>query len=149
MEFDASLSGKISDIIRSYFQINSKNSEFNTCIHCLYNAKGIKNLSFLSRPKYLLIHFKGDVIKNKILDDKLDFYNECFPNTDNIGPKKYFLFAFIAIDNVNYDYNAFIKIGDEWYKYNAKNLMKAELYGSIIVQPCIVIYKGEEKKIIK
>ena len=77
LEFDASLSGKISDIIRSYFQINSKNSEFNTCIHCLYNAKGIKNLSFLSRPKYLLIHFKGDVIKNKILDDKLDFYNEC------------------------------------------------------------------------
>ena len=146
LEFDASLTGKISDIIMSYFQINSINSNYDTCIHCLYNVKGIKNLSFLARPKYLLIYFKGDVITNKILDDKLDFNNECFPNTDNIGPKQYSLFAFIKKNNLNYDYNAFIKIGAKWYIYNAKNLVKAELHGSITVQPYIVIYKGEEKK---
>ena len=143
LEFDASYSGKVSDMIIGYIKVNSINNNYLTCNHCLAQYIGIKNLSFLARPKYLMIYFKGKVMGEKTIDDKIDLSQYCFPNTNNIGPNKYSLFAFIKKSNITKEYNAFIKIGGIWYVYNTKKLVKSEVSDFIGVYPYIVVYKGE------
>ena len=143
LEFDASLSGKISDIIESYIKINSVNTISYTCPHCLANYMGIKNCAFLARPKYLTIYFKGKVMGDKTLDDKIDLSNFCFPPSNSIGPKKYSLFAFVKKNNANQDYYAYIKVGNDWFIYNTKKLVKSDVSVFIGVYPYIAIYKGD------
>ena len=143
LEFDASLTGKISDIIKSYIAINSINNDYFQCSNCLVNYKGIKSLAFLARPKYLMIYFKGKVMGDKTLDDTIDLSAFCFPNSNNIGPKKYSLFAFVKKNNVDSDYYAYIKGGNDWFIYNTKNLVKSDVSVFISVYPYIVVYKGE------
>ena len=143
LEFNASLSGKISDIIESYIKINSVNTNAYTCPHCLANYMGIKNLAFLARPKYLTIYFKGKIMGDKTLDDKIDLSNFCFPYSNDIGPKKYSLFAFVKKNNANQDYYAYIKEGNDWFIYNTKKLVKSDVSVFIGVYPYIAIYKGD------
>ena len=79
----------------------------------------------------------------KNLDNNIDITKYCFPNSQNMGPLKYSLFALVIKNNSDEKYNAFIKINNVWYFNNSKKLEKSGSSTFNNVYPFIVIYKGE------
>ena len=145
IEIEGFLSGNINERMETYFENNSNNADFEQCPHCFIDSIGVKNYSFLTRPKYLLIYFSGDEkeMEPKNLDNNIDITKYCFPNGQNMGPLKYSLFALVIKNNSDEKYNAFIKINNVWYFYNSKKLEKSGSSTFNNVYPFIVIYKGE------
>ncbi len=142
LEFDASKGGNISDFIYNYF-INNE-LIFNTCTSCRVNGPQTKTLSFLTRPKYLVIYFSGQTMYEKNLEDNIDLTEYSYPNMDNTGPKKYSLFAVIKRNNIDKkDFCAFIKEENNWYFYNAQKTEKT-IADFQKIYPYIAIYKGED-----
>ena len=143
-EIDASKTGNISTILFNNFKsFNINSGNFYNCPMCRTYNSSIKNLSFLSRPKYLLFYFNGRTIEDKNLDNIIDISPYCFPNNNYTGPTKYSLFAFVKMNNTNTDYYAFIKCNNIWFLYNTQKLEQSEVTEFVAVYPYIAIYKGE------
>ena len=143
-EIDASKTGNISTILFNNFKsFNINSGNFYNCPRCRTYNSSIKNLSFLSRPKYLLFYFNGRTIEDKNLDNIIDISPYCFPNNNYTGPTKYSLFAFVKMNNTNTDYYAFIKCNNIWFLYNTQKLEQSEVTEFVAVYPYIAIYKGE------
>ena len=145
IKLDGFLSGNISEMIDTYFENNCNSIDFYTCPYCYVDGKGVKNYLFLTRPRYLLINFTGDEneMEPKNLDNSINITQYCFPDSQNMGPMKYSLFAFVTKNKTNEKYNAFIKINNEWYSYNAKKMEKSAIQTFNDTYPFIVVYKGE------
>ena len=145
LEFDASISGDTSNLIHNYF--NKNEVFFNSCTKCLINAQPIKNIYFLTKPKYLVFYFNGKNMLEKNLDDKIDLTKYSYPSMDNNEPNIYTLFAVVKRDNTaDRNYCAFIKEQNDWYFYNAKQIKKCDMVFFECIFPYIVIYKGENLK---
>ena len=143
-EMDAKYTGNFSKILKDNFKkINTFTSTYYTCARCHMYNNSIKNISFLTRSKYLLFHFNGKVMGDKNLDNTIDISQYCFPNNNYTGPTKFSLFAFIKKNTANNNYYAFIKSNNNWFLYNAKRLEPSEVTEFYAVYPYIVIYKGE------
>ena len=142
LEIDASNPGNISNLIHNYF--NKNELAFYTCNKCTANGKQIKNLYFLTKPKYLIFYFHGKMMMEKNLDDKIDLTQYSYPNMNNNEPNIYSLFAVIKKDNiVNNNFCAFIKDQNIWYFYNAQKIEKCDFVCFESMYPYLVIYKGE------
>ena len=144
IEINASKTGNLSTILFNNFKnVNTSTNIFYNCFRCHCYFASIKNLSFLTRPKFLLFYFKGDNIEDKNLDNIIDISQYCFPSNNYTGPMKYSLFAFVKLNNTDSDYYAFIKANNIWYLYNTQKLEQSELTEFDAVYPYIAIYKGE------
>ena len=146
-EFNNFTSGILSDLIYSYFyNYNSNfnnNSNFYYCNQCLDNRTGIKSLSFLIRPKYLVFNCKGNQMTNIILNNDIDLMQFSYQNNNYSGPTHYTLFAYIEKNNITSNYYAFIKYNKLWYLYDNGKIEKVDKTNLVFVHPFIVIYKGE------
>ena len=142
-EFNDLMTGTISNLIYNYFYNYNNcfgaNNNYYPCNQCLTNRIGIKNLSFLMRPKYLTFSFNGNT--DIILDDNIDLSQYSYPNNTFTGPTHYSLFAFIEINNDNY--YAYIRINKIWYLYNDGKMELSNVMSFIALRPFIAIYKGE------
>ena len=146
VEIDATKTGNLSIILFNNFnKINTSTTDFYNCFRCRCYLAALKNLSFLTRPKFLLFYFKGKNIEDKNLDNIIDISQYCFPNNNYTGPTKYSLFAFVKLNNTDTEsnYYAFIKANNIWYLYNTKNLKQSDVTEFDAVYPYIAIYKGE------
>ena len=144
LRINANYCGNISKIINDNFNTCNKiTNNYYSCSNCHMNSNTIQNVTFLTRPKYLLLYFQGKVVGDKNLDDIIDISHHCYPNINYKGPTKYSLFAFIKRDNTTKDYFAFIKISNTWYMYNTKRLVPSDVTDFYAVYPYLVIYKSE------
>ena len=141
IEFQAAVTGKVSDFIANYFKLTTSDNYYD-CNTCLINDKQIQQTLLLSRPKFLVIHFSGNQISPKNLEPLINVSTQSFPNND-IGPKIYSLYAFIFKNVKTNAYCAFIKKPDSWYYYNDGLPMKSNITFFNAVYPSLVFYKGE------
>ena len=127
---------KITNLIADYVY-TSKNIDIR-CNKCF--NKGVTRNLFFNSPKFLMIHFNGNIKEGKILEEKIDLSN-CI--LSNIGPKKYNLYAFITKENNKY--KAVIKNENKkiWEIYSdIDNIEQFKFESNNYYYPNMAIYKG-------
>ena len=128
------IKGKISQLI------NQSEDGLNKieCKRCLYRSGGKKGKAFINTPKYLIIFFDGEDIKEKKLDNILEVKPYMM---SDIGPKLYGLYSFISKETDG-KYVAYIKNGYSWdVCTNNDTIEKLRVKSFNYCFPLIAIYK--------
>ena len=143
LELDGTVPETIPELLRKYFYVKCLENNY-LCKNCNAYVRAIKCVSFLSKPKYFVLNFRGKNMIKKDIDKEIYLSDYSYPEK-NIGPKKYILFAFIKKNEKN-EYNALIKKNQNFYLYNSETFIECNLSDIYNDIPNIVIYKSIDEK---
>lgn len=134
----ASNKDKISNLVKNFFE-TSKKMEMK-CKKC--SNHGIKSNKIFTTPKFLMFNIDGEPKEEKILDEIIDITPY---KLSNIGPSKYYLYAFIS--KYKNEYIAVIKNEHDTSWFLLSHIEGINIYKinyTNYYTPIIVIYKGKE-----